>query len=266
MGAYNGQVVWITGGGSGIGRAIALELAKQGATVVVSGRRKDRLDEVASEISARGGRALVAPCDVTDETVVEATVERIVAELGHLDVAIANAGMAVGGRFETLSTAEWRRQFDVNVIGAISTARAALPELRKSGGRLVLIGSVMGFMCIPGNSAYSASKFAVRAIGLTLAQELEGSGVSCTTIHPGFVESEINQVDNQGRHHPDRKDRRPQFLMWKSEKAARVIADVVRRRKREHVFSAHGRFGAFMGAVAPGVVHAIVSRGAKKSN
>lgn len=264
MAYFTGLVVWITGGGSGIGRSMALEFARQGAHIVVSGRRKDRLEEVAAEIEAMGKRAMVAPCDVTDETVVNATVDRIVGEFGHLDVAIANAGMAVGGRVEKLTTAEWRRQLDVNVIGAVSTARAALPELRKSGGRMVFVASVMAFLCVPGNAAYSASKFAVRAIGLTLAQELKGTGVSCTTIHPGFVESEINQVDNRGHFDPEREDSRPAFLMWKSEKAAKVIVDAVRRRKREYVFSTHGKVGAFVGAHMPGIAHALLSRGGQK--
>ena len=153
MAAFTGQVVWITGAGSGIGRSLALEFANQGGHVVLSGRRKDRLEEVAAEIDTRGGRAMVAPCDVTDDTVVNATVERIVTEFGHLDVTVANAGMAVAGQFEKLTTAEWRRQFEVNVIGTVSTARAALPELRKSGGRLVFIASVSAFLCTPGMSA-----------------------------------------------------------------------------------------------------------------
>lgn len=264
MGAWSGKVVWITGAGSGIGRALASEFGAQGATVVLSGRRASRLEEVAGALEASGARTMVATCDVTDETVVNATVERIVDRFGHLDVAVANAGMAVSGRFEKLTLAEWRRQLDVNVLGAVATARAAIPELRKSKGHLAFIASVSAFLCTPGHSAYSASKFAVRAIGLTLAQELHGTGVSCTTVHPGFVESEINQVDNRGHFHPEREDRRPQMLMWKSEKAARVIVDAIRKRKREHVFTAHGRLGAWVGAHAPGLAHAILSRGGRK--
>lgn len=264
MAAFSGQVAWITGAGSGIGRAIALELAQQGAHVALSGRRKNRLELVAADIERTGQQALVATCDVTDDTVVTATAKRIVSHFGHLDVAVANAGMSVAGRFENLTTAEWRRQLDVNVIGAVSTARAALPYLRDSGGRMVFVGSVMGFLCIPGNSAYSASKFAIRAIGLTLAQELEGTGVSCTTVHPGFVESEIAKVDNRGHYHPERSDKRPAFLMWKTDKAAKVIVDAIRRRKREYVFSTHGRVGAFVGAHAPGIAHALLSKTRQK--
>ena len=141
----------------------------------------------------------------------------IIRELGQLDIAVANAGYSVAGRFEKLSTADWRRQFDVNVVGTATTVRAALPHLRETKGRVVLVASVMGFMTTPGQGAYAASKFAVRAMGLTLSQELHDSGVNCTTINTGFVESEIAQVDNSGKFDSGRKDRRPAKLMWPAE-------------------------------------------------
>ncbi len=262
--SFDGKVAWITGGGSGIGRALAIELAAQGASVAVSGRRADRLAEVVAEIGDAGGTAHAVVCDVVDPDAVVDAVAGIVATFGRLDVAVANAGMSVGGRFEKLTSADWRRQLDVNVLGVVHTAQAALPELRKTEGRLCLIGSVMSFLAMPGQSAYCASKFAVRAIGLTLAQELVGSGVSCTTIYPGYVESEIAQVDNQGRFHPERKDNRPQRFMWSAEKAAAVIAAAIRRRKREHVFTTAGKLGAFAGAHLPGLTYAVMSRGRGK--
>lgn len=261
MEAFAGKVAWITGGGTGIGRALAEEFARCGADVAVSGRRADRLEETCAAIRALGRRALAVPCDVTDDAAVHEAVARIVAEFGRLDIAVANAGFSVMGRLEDLSDDEWRRQIDINVLGVVRTARQALPELRKTAGRLALIGSVSGHLCIPRSSAYSASKFAVRAIGLTLAQELAGSGVSCTTLHPGFVESEIARVDNAGRHHPERKDPRPHALMWSAEHAAKVMVRAIRRRKREVVFTGHGKLGAFLGRHAPALVHLAVTRG-----
>ena len=262
---YQDKVAWVTGGGSGIGEALALELADQGASVVVSGRRQDRLDDVVKTIESRGGTALALCCDVTNEDAVASTVEAIVRHFGKLDVAVANAGFSVAGRFEQVSVEEWRRQLDVNVVGAVTTARYALPELRKTRGRLALVASVMGMVCVPGTSAYSASKFALRAIGLTLSQELHGSGVSCTTIHPGFVASEIAKVDNQGELHADKKDPRPEKLMWTAEDAARVMARAIHRRKREYVFTLHGKVGAFIGQHMPGLVHFVLTRSGQKA-
>jgi NAD(P)-dependent dehydrogenase (short-subunit alcohol dehydrogenase family) len=257
---FNGKVVWITGGGSGLGRAMAVEFASRGARVAVSGRRLERLEETVSVLEAMGAAGFAVPCDVNDEQSQAAAVEAIVAQFGQLDVAVANAGFAVDTLFTKISTDQWRRQMDTNVIGAVITVQQALPELRKTGGRVALVASVASMVCYPRGTAYTASKAALRAIGLCLSQELHGSGVSCTTIHPGFVESEIGQVSNDGVFDGERKDGRPAKLMWKAAPAARVMVSAIERRKVEYVFTGHGRFAAFMGRHFPGVVHFLVTR------
>lgn len=258
------QVVWITGSGSGIGRALALEAAKQGAIVAVSGRRADRLEEVAREIEQGGGRALPVACDVTDEGDIARAVETVLGAHGRLDVAIANAGFSVAGRVAKLSAEDWRRQLDTNVVGAAITAKHALPHLERTKGRVALVGSVASMLASPGLGAYNASKFALRAVGLTLAMELEGTGVSCTLVHPGFVESEIAQVDNEGRFDPSRADKRPRNLMWPADQAAIEMLRAIRARKREHVFTGHGKIAGALGRHAPGLVHFLLTRGSAK--
>jgi NAD(P)-dependent dehydrogenase (short-subunit alcohol dehydrogenase family) len=260
---FDNQVVWITGGGSGIGRALALAFADEGATVAVSGRREDRLQRVVQELEKRGAKGLAVRCDVTDEASVAEAVRKVVRTFGGLDVAVANAGFTVAGRIEKLSAADWRRQLDVNVIGTAMTARYAIPHLRERKGRLALVGSVMSMVSMPGLGAHSASKYAVRAIGQALAVELHGSGVSCTTIFPGYTESEIAQVDNQGRFDASREDRRPKNLIWRTNRAARVMVDAIAKRKREYTFTAHGKAGAFAGRHMPGLVHFSLTRGKK---
>jgi NAD(P)-dependent dehydrogenase (short-subunit alcohol dehydrogenase family) len=257
---FAGKAIWITGGGSGIGRALAEAFARQGAEVAVSGRRLAKLEETVEVIDDLGGRGLAVQCDVTDEEQVVAAVETVVEAFGQLDVAIANAGFGVGGRVEDLSADEWRRQLDVNVVGAAITARHALPALRATDGRIVLMGSVAGTVAQPGNSAYCASKYAVRAIGQALAMELADEDVSCTLIQPGFVESEIGQVDNQGRFREDWDDKRPQQLMWPADKAARVILKAIAKRKREFTFTGHGKVASFFGKHAPGLVHHAITK------
>ncbi len=257
MGKFKNTTVWITGGGSGIGKALALAYARQGAQVAISGRRAERLEEVVQELDAAGGAGLAVPCDVTDDASVAAAVQRVVDRFGGMDIAIANAGMGVTGRFEQLTNEDWQQQMNVNVFGVINTARHAIPELKKTRGRLGFIGSVMSMICLPSSAAYSASKFAVRAIGLTLALELKNTGVSCTLIYPGFVESEISQVDNRGVFNPDRKDMRPKQLMWPAERAAKVIIKAIDKRKLEFTFTGHGKVGVFFGQHLPGMVYAI---------
>ncbi|UJR82080.1 SDR family NAD(P)-dependent oxidoreductase [Sandaracinus amylolyticus] len=261
---WQDQVAWITGAGSGIGRALAIELGRQGAIVAVSGRRQQRLEEVAREVEAAGGRALAVPCDVTEESDVVIASSSIVRELGRLDLAIANAGFSVAGAVRDLSAEDWRRQLDTNVIGAAMTARHALPHLERTKGRIALVGSVSALLPTPRMAAYTASKYALRAIGQTLSIELDGTGVSCTLVHPGFVESEIAQVDNQGRHDPSRADKRPKNLMWPADRAAREMLRAIRARKREHVFTGHGKLGAALGQHAPGIAHFVMTRGAAK--
>lgn len=255
MGRFDGHVVWITGASSGIGRALAEVFAAEGADVAVSARRADRLAETARRVEAAGRRALTVPCDVTDEAAVEQAVRQVVEHFGRLDVAVANAGFGVTGSLERITAAEWRRQLDVNVVGLAVTARHALPHLRATRGRLALVGSVAAFVPLPGSGAYAASKAAVHAIGQTLAAELHGTGVSCTTLHPGFVVSDIARVDNEGVFHEGRPDPRPARLMWPTDRAARVMVRAIHRRRRVYVFTAHGRLGAFLGRHAPGLVH-----------
>lgn len=252
---FDAKVIWITGGGSGIGEALAYEMVRRGGIIVVSGRRLERLEAVVQNIESKGGKGLAVQCDVSDEASVEQAVEAIIAEYGRLDVAVANAGFGVGGAFETLSADDWRRQFDVNVVGAAITVKHALPHLRKVKGRAAFVGSVAGTIPGPGTPAYCASKYAIRGIGQTLSMELIGTGVSCTTIQPGFVESEIGQVDNKGEFHADWEDRRPQAVMWSAEKAARVMADAIYNREREFTFTGHGKLASFVGRHAPDLLY-----------
>ncbi|MCC6213481.1 MAG: SDR family NAD(P)-dependent oxidoreductase [Polyangiaceae bacterium] len=262
--SFADRVAWITGAGTGIGRACAVELARRGASVAVSGRREAELERVAAEVRATGARALVVPCDVTREEQVVAAVARAGAELGRLDVVIANAGFSVAGRIADLSLDDWRRQLEINVLGLVATVKHALPALTATGGRIVLVGSVSAYLATPGLGAYAASKHAVRAIGETLAAELAGSGVSCTTVHPGFVESEIARVDNQGRHHPERRDPRPRRLMWTAEAAARAIVDAAEARRRELVFTGHGRAAVAIARHLPGAPALALSIGERR--
>ncbi len=257
---FRDHVVWITGAGSGLGRALALEFARQGADVAVSGRREGRLLETVAAVEAEGRRGLAVPCDVTDDAAVEAAVSAVILEFGKLDVAVANAGFGVAGRIETLPIEAWHRQFATNVFGVVSTLRHALPALRATQGRIALVASVAGMLPTPKSGAYASSKYAVRGIGQTLALELHGTGVSCTILHPGFVASEIAQVDNEGRFDGERRDPRPAKLMWTAEAAARVMVKAIAKRRREYTFTAHGKLGGFLGRHAPGLVHLLMRR------
>lgn len=254
------HVVWITGGGSGLGRAMAEEFAARGAKVAVSGRRKDRLDETVKRISDAGGTAVAMECDVADEAQQASVLERIISELGRLDVAIANAGFGVAAPFEKITTEQWRKQLEVNVVGVATMLRLTIPELKKTKGRAVVISSVMGKISLAGSSPYCASKFALVGLCGSLHQELYGSGVSLTNICPGLVESEIALVDNDGVFREHRTDRRPKKFMWTGERAAKKMVRAIEKRKREYVFTGHGKVGAFLGQHFPGMAYWFMAR------
>lgn len=252
---FKDKIVWITGASSGIGREMALQFAGHGARVAVSARRKERLEELVDEIERFGQKALAVPCDVTKEEEVGQAVEKIVAHFNRLDIAVANAGFGVGGKIESLSADDWRRQLDVNVVGLTSTIKHSLPYLRKSRGRIVLMGSVAAMISSPHGAPYGASKAAVRAIGQVVSMELHGSGVSCTTIHPGFIESEIGQVDNKGVYRPDWEDKRPKDLMWPADKAVKQMLKGIKKRKREIIITGHAKVLGFVGKHFPALIH-----------
>ena len=257
------NVVWITGASSGIGKAMAFEWARLGYKVVLSARRKELLEEIAIEIKNSGGEALVVPVDILEEKSIENAVQSIITTWGRLDVAVANAGFGVFGSIDQLTAKDWNRQLQGNVTGLALTVKYALPYLKKNLGRIGLVGSVGAYLPSPNVGAYGASKAAVHSIGLTLQVELMGTGVSCTTIHPGFVVSEIAKIDNEGVWHPERPDPRPANLMWSTDKAAKVMVNAVIKRKRIYIFTTHGIVFVWLQRWFPGLVRTIVSKGPK---
>ncbi len=244
---FKDQVIWITGASSGLGKHLAFEFAKSGAKLALSARRVDKLEEVLEQIKKKGAEGLLVPCDVMEEGEIQSAVQSIIRHFGKLDVSVANAGFGIYGSIEELSANDWARQFAINVTGLALTAKHAIPYLKESKGRLVLIGSVAAFIPSPKTGAYGASKAAVRSIGETLQVELAGSGVSCTVIHPGFVDSDITRVDNDGSYHEGRQDPRPKNLMWSTEKAAKVMIQAIFKRKKEYIFTVHGKLMAYIG-------------------
>lgn len=257
------NVVWITGASSGIGKAMAFEWARLGYKVVLSARRKELLEDIAVEITNSGGKALVVPVDILEEKSIENAVQSIINNWGRLDIAVANAGFGVFGGIDKLTAKDWNRQLQGNVTGLALTVKYALPHLKKNQGRIGLVGSVGAYLPNPNIGAYGASKAAVNSIGLTLQVELMGTGVSCTTIHPGFVVSEIARIDNEGVWHPERTDPRPSKLMWPTDKAAKVMVKAIVKRRRNYVFTTHGKIFVWLQRWFPGLVRTIVSKGPK---
>ena len=262
---FVGQAVLITGASSGIGAALAHQFAAEGADVALLARRRDRLEALAAEIQKTGRRAAVIACDVSRNGDLERAAGEARAAFGKIDVVVANAGFGVVGPLDTLSLEDYRRQLETNLFGVLRTVYATLEDLKRTRGRLVLVGSVSGHLGVPGSTAYTMSKFAVRGLAQALGHELAAHGVAVTLISPGFVESELAQVDNRGVYRPAARRRPiPRLIVMSAERAARKIVTAVARRRRETVITGFGKVAVFLQRHVPWLVAAGISRFAIK--
>jgi short-subunit dehydrogenase len=267
---FEGKAVLITGASSGIGEELAWQLGHAGAQLTLTARRTHLLDALAQRIAASGNpQPLVVQCDVTRDGDVDGAVAEATRRWGKLDVVIANAGFGVVGPLRDLSVDDYRRQFETNVFGVVRTVRAALPEIEKTRGRVVIMGSVAGWTATPNSSPYAMSKFAVRALADAIAPELALSGVRVTLISPGFVASDIRRVDNQGTLHAEAAEPVPRWLVMPTGTAARQILRAVARGKREAIITTHGRMlvaiERFLPWLSRAVKRKLASRGGYRS-
>lgn len=190
---FAGKVVWITGASSGIGEALAYELAGQGARLVLSARRVDRLDAVRSRC-ARPEAHLVLPLDMTDTAAHADLVARVVSELGGIDALINNAGVSQRALVQETALEVDRRLFEVDYFGPVSLIKQVLPHmLAQRSGAIVAVSSVAGLVATPYRSSYAAAKAALLAFHDALRAETHGSGIDVSVICPGFVATEIAQ-------------------------------------------------------------------------
>jgi NADP-dependent 3-hydroxy acid dehydrogenase YdfG len=193
-----GTVALVTGASSGIGAATAAALAAQGAAVALAARRADRLAEVAAGIKDQGGTALVLECDITDEQQAAAAVERTVGELGRLDTLINNAGVMLLGPVVDAPLAEWQQMVQLNVLGLLYCAHAALPHLLRAAtseprqvADMVNISSVAGRAARNGNGVYSLTKYGIGAFSESLRQEVTRRYVRVSLVEPGATATEL---------------------------------------------------------------------------
>ena len=191
---FKNAVAVVTGAGSGIGRALAINLAGQGAHVAISDINKTSLAETADMLAAFDVKVRADVLDITDEDGVFKYAEAIRDHFGHVNLVINNAGAALSGDFAKASMQDFKWQMDVNFWGVAYGTKAFLPILEQAEwGHIVNISSIFGIIASPSNSAYNASKFAVRGMTEALRIELDaaGSTVSCTCVHPGGVKTNI---------------------------------------------------------------------------
>jgi meso-butanediol dehydrogenase / (S,S)-butanediol dehydrogenase / diacetyl reductase len=187
-----GKTSLITGAGTGIGRAVALAMAREGAEVVLAARRRELLDAVAREIAGAGGVAVAMECDVTIRGSVENAIAATVKRFGQLNVVVNNAGAALVADAEKTSDEDWRRILEVNLTGTFLVSRAALPEFRKAGGgAIVNIGSVLGLVARKDRAAYCAAKGGVTSLTKAMALDHAHEKIRVNCICPSIVETPL---------------------------------------------------------------------------
>ena len=186
------RIALVTGGGRGIGRAIALAFAREGADVAVTARTGAELDAVAAEIRALGRKALAIPCDVGERAQVDEAARRVVDGLGPVQILVNNAGIAVSAKLVDTDDELWERHLRVNLTGAFLVTRAVLPGmLAARWGRVINIASIAGRVGYPLIGAYAASKHGLLGLTRALAQEVVGAGVTVNAICPGYVATDM---------------------------------------------------------------------------
>ncbi|MGP9539064.1 SDR family oxidoreductase [Brachybacterium sp. AOP43-C2-M15] len=217
------RTLWITGGGSGMGRAVALAAARSGWAVALSGRRRDTLEKIVQEISAAGGAALALPLDVRDRDALTAAAEQVVATFGGLDALVLAAGQnSPRRRWEDQGMEEFESVVATNLTAVATTLDAALPHLRRRGGAVVAISSYAGWSFQPGAGvAYSASKTAVSSLMRTLNQQEAVHGVRACHLCPGDVATDFLEQ------RPQVPDEAARALMLTAEDIARTVEFVL---------------------------------------
>ncbi|MGQ0694008.1 MAG: SDR family NAD(P)-dependent oxidoreductase [Nitrospiraceae bacterium] len=191
MKRLDGKVSLITGGGTGIGAACARVFSQEGATVVITGRRKDALEQVAREIEKANGRALVVAGSVTDDAHAQSAVAQAVRTFGTLNVLVNNAGAGAFGKLlHETDEATWNEMLAINLTGVYRMIKAAVPEMMKAGGgSIVNVSSIASLVGIPMTAAYSASKGGMDALTRCVAMDYAQQQIRCNSVCPGLVDT-----------------------------------------------------------------------------
>jgi len=247
----------VTGASSGIGREIALELARHGALQVATARREERLRELADEITALGARAEIVAGDITDPATRQRAVDMAASQFGGLDILVNNAGIGAVGLFEQADPGRVRRIMEVNFFALVEMTRLALPLLKQGAKPVVVnIGSVLGHRGVPYRSEYSASKFAVHGFSEAIRAEFAPHNVDVLVVSPGATESEFAQSVIEHTGEPSW----PDCGRVTAAAVARHTVRAIRCGRHEIIPSPRGRLLCWLNRLSPRLVDRITAR------
>jgi short-subunit dehydrogenase len=261
MAKFERQVIVITGASEGIGRALAIELARDRPRLVLAARSADRLASAADACREAGAEVLAVPTDISQQAACRALIDATSRTFGGVDILVNNAGATMWSRFDALGDLAIAEQLlRVNYLSAVWLTAAALPHLYLSHGLLVAIASVAGLTGVPERSLYAASKHAMVGYFDSLRIELAGSGVDVTIVAPDFVKSEIHRraIGPDGR--PLGTSPMQESRIMTAEACAQRIRRALARRERLAILSLRGRAGRLLKIFAPQLIDRLASR------
>lgn len=201
----NNKIAYITGASSGIGKATALQLAKEGVHIGLMARRTEKLQETAKEAESYGIKTATATVDIADNEAVNKAIAYLVDNLGQADILINNAGVMNHGRFMDMPAPEWKQTVDTNVFGTYHVMRAVLPQMiEKQQGDMINISSSSGLKGTPGSSAYNASKFAIQGMTEAVMQEMRPNNIRVFTLNPSYIASDRASKGDPDKQNPEK--------------------------------------------------------------
>jgi short-subunit dehydrogenase len=258
---FAGQSILITGASEGIGRALALELARDRPRLTLVARNRERLESVASECRELGAEVCTVSADLANERECLRAVGEALVRFGALDMLVNNAGITMWSRFDAIADfGVFEQVMRVNFLSAVHCTRAALPALKTSRGLIVAVASLAGLNGVPERTAYAASKHAIVGCFESLRIELAGSGVDVTIVAPDFVVSETHRraigpggepLGHSPMHEPS---------IMSAEQCARLMRRALVRRQRLLITSLRGRLGRFVKPLLPRLMDRVAAR------
>jgi len=262
------EVIVITGASDGIGAEMARQWAARGKTdvaLVLAARSVDKLEAVGQACRKHGAKVLVQRCDVGVQADCIALVDAAVKAFGRIDALVNNAGMSAHAGFAEVTDLGWYETLmRINHWGSVWCTHAALPHLKRSGGRVVAVASLAGLFGVPGRTAYSGTKFAMVGFFEALRTELVVSGVSVTIAYPGVVATDIRHRGFNAAGQVAGKSGLDESGAMSVEECARLIVDGTEARKRDIVMSAKGKLGRWMKLIAPAMLDRMATKALKK--
>lgn len=252
------KVVIITGGSSGIGKALAIEFGKLGAKVVITGRNEERLNEVAGTLDQMNVPNLCLKLDVAKESDNELLVKETIKAFDNIDILINNAGISMRALLEEIDLDVFRKVMNINFNGTLYATKYCLPHILKSKGSIVGISSINGYRGTPARTAYTASKYAMNGFFESLRTEVMHRGVHVLVACPGFTGTNIRNAALTADGTSQGDSPRDEGKMMTAETVAQGIIKAIRRRKRDIVFTSQGKLAVFLNKWMPGRMDKIV--------